>query len=163
LVLCTAFFALSSAFVVSAAETPTAFLQRFYDSYLKQKTPDWGGTVKTKRSLFTSTLADALQEDAAAQAKVTGDIVGIDFDPFLGSQDPSNRFVVRDAVPTPTGYRVKVYDLGSGSRNGPAVLVDVSHKDGSWIIADFHYPQTSSDLLSILRSLRQSRASSHKR
>jgi hypothetical protein len=65
-VLYTTLLTLSSAFVVRAAETPTAFVQRFYDSYLKQKTPDWGGTVKTKRSFFTSALADALQDDIAA-------------------------------------------------------------------------------------------------
>jgi hypothetical protein len=156
-----ALLALSSALVIAATETPIAFVQRFYDSYLRQNVPDWGRTVRTRRQLFAPALADALQEDSTAQAKATGDVVGIDFDPFLGSQDPGNRFVARGAFPIPTGYRVQVYDIESGSRGKPMVLVDIAPKDGSWIITDFRYPQTSSELLSILRSLRQSRVTRH--
>jgi hypothetical protein len=142
-----------------AGETPTAFVQRFYNSYLKQEAPNWAETVRKRRSLFDPTLASALRDDAAAQARTTGYIVGIDFDPFLGSQDPVNRFAAGRAIPTPVGYRVEVYDLESGAK--PTVLVDVAPSGGSWIITDFRYPTTSSELLSILRLLRRSRAPSH--
>ncbi len=146
---------------VAATETPGAFVQRFYDSYLKEDAPDWAKTARNRRSLFDPTLANALRDDAVAQARTTGYIVGIDFDPFLGSQGQGNRFAVGHAVPIPAGYRVEVYDLESGPKSKPTVLVDIAPSGESWIITDFRYPTTSSELLSILRSLRRSRASSH--
>jgi hypothetical protein len=135
-------------------ESPAAFVQRFYDSYLKEA-PHWAKTIRTRRALFDPALADALQEDAAAQAKVAGDIVGLDFDPFLGSQDPGTHFAARRVIPMPGGYRVDVYDSSSPSK--PMVLIDVASRDGYWIITDFRYPNTSSELRSILKTLRQER------
>jgi hypothetical protein len=48
----------------------------------------WNLAIKTKSSVFSPQLALALKEDSAAQAKAEGEIVGLDFDPFLNSQDP---------------------------------------------------------------------------
>jgi hypothetical protein len=141
----------------AAGEAPAAFVQRFYDSYLKRDAPDWARTVRNGHQLFDRALANALLEDAAAQSKSTGDIVGIDFDPFLGSQDPGNKFRVGRAVATATGYRVEVFDQEAGPNGKPVVLDDLATNGENWIITDFRYPNTSSELLSTLQSLRESR------
>jgi hypothetical protein len=138
----------------AAQESATVFVQRFYDAYLKAG-DRWAGTVQSRRALFEPSLADALQEDAAAQAKVQGNVVGLDFDPFLGSQDPGPRFEARRATAVPGGQRVEVFDLSAPAR--PVVLVDVAPRGGSWIITGFRYPNTASDLRAILKALKAER------
>jgi hypothetical protein len=140
----------------AAQESATTFVQRFYDAYLKSA-PRWAQTVENRRAVFEPGLAEALRQDAAAQAKVQGDLVGLDFDPFLGSQDPGPRFQARRAAAIAGGQRVEVFDLTSPAR--PMVLVDVAPRDGSWIITDFRYPNIGEDLRAILKALEAERAS----
>jgi hypothetical protein len=141
----------------AAQESATTFVQRFYDAYLKTA-PRWAQTVQNRRALFEPSLADALKADAAAQAKVEGEIVGLDFDPFLGSQDPGPRFEARRAAAIPGGQRVEVFDLTSPAK--PMVLVDVAPKAGSWIVTDFHYRDVGDDLRAILKALKAERQQS---
>jgi hypothetical protein len=137
-----------------AQESAAAFVQRFYDAYRKEA-PHWVETVQNRRALFEPSLADALQADAAAQAKVQGDLVGLDFDPFLGSQDPGPRFEARRTTAVSGGQRVEVFDLTSRAK--PMVLVDVASRGGSWIITDFHYRNIGDDLRAILKALKAER------
>jgi hypothetical protein len=142
----------------AAFDAPQVFVQRFYDWYApRASTLNWSDALKSKRSLFDLNLANALRADAEAQAKVSGDIDGLDFDPFLGSQDPETKYLAANAVRTPAGYRVEVY-AGTSRKRGVKsdVTVDLAMRGGDWVITDFRYP-VGHDLLTTLRLLREER------
>jgi|688.fasta_scaffold76582_4 hypothetical protein len=139
----------------SALDSPGAFVQRFYNSYVKREAPRWGRTVQIRRGLFEPSLSAALQAEAAAQAKAKGEIVGLDFDPFLGSQDPGEAFTVRRVTDLADGARVEVHDQAFPGK--PMVLVDVVPRGGSWVINNIRYPRTSSDLRALLNTAKQNR------
>lgn len=65
-----------------------AFVQSFYDWYVKAEI-DSDAALKKKPAYFSPELTKALKADAVAAAKSPGDIVGLDFDPFLNAQDVS--------------------------------------------------------------------------
>ena len=142
----------------AALDTPQVFVQQFYDWYAPRSSSlGWADALKSKKSLFEPYLANALKADADAQAKVSGDIDGLDFDPFLGSQDPAKKYLAANAVRTSAGYRVDVYTSTSGKRSlKPDVTVDLTMRGGDWIITDFRYP-VGHDLLTTLRLLREDR------
>ena len=50
------------------------------------------------RTSSIQTLLQALRVDSEASAHAKDDIVGLDFDPFIGSQDPANRYEARNAT-----------------------------------------------------------------
>jgi hypothetical protein len=140
-----------------ALDAPLVFVQRFYDWYVPRASRGWADALKSKRFLFEQHLASAVKADADAQAKVSGDINGLDFDPFLGSQDPETRYLAANAVRTPAGYRVDVY-AGTSRKQGvkPDVTVDLAMSGDDWVITDFRYRE-GSDLLTTLRLLREDR------
>jgi hypothetical protein len=157
--------ALPGALCAQTAGAPRDFVQGFYNWYIPvalkdNATPAWNLALKSKSSAFSPQLLNALREDSAAQAKAVGDIVGIDFDPFLGSQDPSNRYDVGKIIQNGDAYRVEIYGARSGKKRAtPDVIADVLQKDGRWMFVNFHYPD-GSDLTSVLKTLRDERQKS---
>jgi len=142
-----------------------AFTQAFYNWYLptaikEGSTPAWDFVLKQRPSAFTYRLITALREDSAAQAKAAGMIVGLDFDPFLNTQDPCARYVTGEVTQKGKSFWVPIYAVCSGKRNrSPDVIAEVVRGHGAWEFANFHYPDTPpGDLLSILTKLRQARA-----
>jgi Protein of unknown function (DUF3828) len=142
----------------TAIDSPQVFVQKFYAWYGPRISSGWARALKSKRSFFESTLANALVADADAQARNPSNIVGIDWDPFIGSQDPDSKYVAEKAIRTTTGYQVDVYGISGGKRRSkPDVRVDLTMHGGSWVITNFHYPTSGGDLLTSLRLLRQDR------
>jgi len=145
------------------ADSAKDFVQRFYDWYVPQarKTqaePAWGAALKYKRDAFSSALFQALKEDSEAQAKVSDDIVGLDFDPFLNTQDPCDRYEVGAVNPQERGYRVDIYGVCSGKRKArPDVVAQLARQGDSWAFTNFLYPSIHTDLLATLRTLREER------
>ena len=143
-------------------ESLRGFVQGFYDWYVPKALgenvgPAWNLALKAKSSAFSSQLVRALREDSAAQAKAEGEIVGLDFDPFLNSQDPSNRYQVGKITPKGETYQVEIYGVGSGSKHEkPDVIAEVAQKNGQWFFVNFDYPE-GRNLLAVLKSLRESR------
>lgn len=141
---------------------PERFVQQFYDWYVPIALADSDGpafvrALKQKGSNFTFELFRALKDDADAQAHAE-DIVGLDFDPFLDSQDPCERYEVGDVVHLGNLYKVQVFSVCSGIKGKkPDVIAEVVSKNGSWVFTNFRYPNIHSDLFSILRSLRKNR------
>ena len=143
------------------------FVQRFYDWYVpkaleESQVPSVDLALKYKRSAFSTELFQALNEDSAAQGKVAAEIVGLDFDPFLNSQEPRERYVVGNVTSKNDRYWVEVFSVSSGNKSAkPAVIPELTHKDGQWIFVNFHYrdghDSEDADLLSILKNLRQLR------
>lgn len=141
------------------------FVHDFYNWYVAQalkndKQPAWSAALKDKRSAFSPALFLALKEDSDAQAKAS-EIVGLDFDPFLNTQDPCDRYEVGNVIPHAAGYRIEIYGVCSGKRNQkPDVVADLIRQDGSWAFTNFLYPAIHGDLRDILRALRQERQKS---
>lgn len=149
-----------------AAEAVKDFAQGFYSWYVPEalkteETPAWSVALKYKRSAFSLALFRALKEDSDAQAKASGQIVGLDFDPFLNTQDPCDRYEVGTVTPQNARYRVDIYGVCSGKRNEkPDVVAEVARRDGSWAFTNFLYPAIHRDLLGTLRTLREERQKS---
>jgi Protein of unknown function (DUF3828) len=144
--------------------SPQVFVQEFYDWYVPKAlgdhaNPAWDFALKYRKQAFSSELYRALKEDSDAQAKAT-DLVGLDFDPFLDSQDPSERYEVGSSTQEGDGYEVKVYAILSGKKSdSPDVIAELVRKDRQWKFVNFLYPDHG-DLLSNLKGLRDDRASS---
>jgi hypothetical protein len=146
------------------------FVQRFYDWYVgldarNEKTHEARTTMdlalNLRPELFDHDLLEMLKADSAAQAKAD-DIVGLDFDPFLNSQDPSSEFKVERTKVDGERCRAVVFGFEQGAKE-EQVEPELALRDGQWVFANFHYPQTKyhpvdENLISILKSLAADRA-----
>ncbi len=138
------------------------FVQRFYDAYVSKiwdvKSGDaWQPMLKAKALAFSPRLLSALVEDAAASSKSKDEIVGLDFDPILNSQDPAHKYVV-GTISTRNGhYWVKVHSIDSGKPSEEvAVIAEVETHHQTWRFTNFVYPGNQ-DLMTILRDLKKAR------
>jgi hypothetical protein len=79
--------------------------------------------------------------------------VGLDFDPFLNSQDPSERFVVESVVMKGAGCWVKVRGI-SKRQAQETVVPEVACTNGRCQFVNFHYEYDGhpTDLLTILKT-----------
>src|SRR5512142_2514231 len=147
----------------TAAQAAQSFVQEFYDWYLARGLDDapgasWRHVRNERASSFSPGLLHALDEDAAAQAAVRGVTVGLDFDPFLASQDPDDHYQAGEAVQEGTAFLVSVHAVRHGRRVAEtAVVAEVERPSGHWRFIDFKYPQ-GRELLSMLESLRAARS-----
>lgn len=150
------------------SEAVRGFVQGFYNWYVPealktQDEPVWNVALKYKPSAFSPALLRALKEDSEAQAKANGEIVGLDFDPLLNTQDPCDRYEVGAVTHHEDRYLVEVYGVCAGKRNQkPDVIAEVARREGSWAFVNFHYPTIGRDLLSTLRTLREGRRKSRR-
>jgi hypothetical protein len=141
------------------------FVQAFYDWYVpftQKSTKDsgWGVAVRYKAKVFNTGLLHALKVDSEASAQAKGEIVGLDFDPFVGSQDPAEHYEVRHASLKSNKCFVEVWRASptdTAAKSGkPDVIAEVAFR-GQWKFLNFQYPQTSGDLLGVLKALAQER------
>jgi hypothetical protein len=137
---------------------PREFVQAFYDWYAPLALKEDSTTasdiaLKQKRSSFSPQLALLLKEDSDAQAKC-GELIGLDFDPFLFSQDPAEKYIVGRISRKGQNYIADVYGIDHGFRSKVAdVSAEFSEKSGQWFFVNFYYPK-SVDLLTMLKSPR---------
>ena len=167
---CTCLFLLLAASALCAqapAEQDTrkschAFVQNFYDWYLPRalKGGYEDGVFRRKSALFSPELLRALKEDFEAQAKVKDEIVGLDGDPFLNSQDFSEHFVVENVSVKENTCMAEVRGLQSGKK-AEYVRPELVRNRGRWIFVNFHYAKSEKppdeNLLGLLKSLRMER------
>ncbi|MEQ1693723.1 MAG: hypothetical protein ABMA00_20710, partial [Gemmatimonas sp.] len=130
------------------------FAQAFYDWYVvlgeKAAINRYDSLLIARAGMFTPPLLSALREDVDAQRK-TSDIVSVigDYDPFLNSQDPCNRYDARDVVPANGGYAVSVYSVCADKTATLAVIADVQRSVNAWAFSNFRIPgQAQYDLVS---------------
>jgi hypothetical protein len=152
--------------VQSKSETDLVrgFVQEFYDWYVQiddRGRSDSASDLALKRrpSAFDTLLASRLKEDSRAKAKAKGEIVGLEFDPFLNSQDPCDRYEVVTVRSKAQSYLVDVRGVGGCGKHDEADLVaEVVFKNGKWLFTNFHYPGPPAfDLLTALKQLRDDR------
>lgn len=123
----------------------------------ENRIPAWEVAVERKGSLFSNRLAQALKEDITAQSRSVGQIAGLDFDPFVNSQDPSDRYEVRRIVKTGESYRIDIYGTRlRREQQAPEVVAELVHQKARWVFVNFHYPG-GQDLFTLLARLRESR------
>lgn len=145
-----------------------AYVKEFYTWYLppvgkrKDTTPDSVSALANKHFAFSPVLRKALQLDEDAAAKNPGEIVGIDFDPFLNAQDVSDSYQPAKVVKKGDVYRVDVFAVNGGKKNArPEVIAEVKKINGRWTFTNFLYGKSSDprdeDLLSCLKALKADR------
>jgi len=158
---------------VEAQNTPIEascrnFVQAFYSWYNvpaakagQERSPE--SAIKEKGSAFDPELLRRLNDDFAAQAKVQGELVGLDFDPFLATNaEPHKHYVVGKIHPKAGAYWVEVFGIDSGKKTAkPVVEPELRYKDKHWQFVNFHYEISkfpeNENLLSILKALREER------
>jgi hypothetical protein len=139
------------------------FVQKFYDWYVPialkpGKTPSSDLALVKRGSLFDPSLLRALKADAEAARKSPGDIVGLDFDPFLNAQDPDDKYVVGGVTETAGLYLVSVYGVRKGKREAkPSVVAELKPAKDSFVFTNFRYG-ADGDLVAILKQLADDRA-----
>jgi hypothetical protein len=152
----------------SQEQAARSFVQQFYSWYNKpaakpgqERTPE--EALKLRSTDFDAELRNRLKQDFDAQAKVTGEIVGLDMDPFLDTNaDPYERYVVGKVTPTKAAFLVDVFGINAGKKTDkPVVTPEVKYQGRHWQFANFHYGKSkfpeNENLLSVLKALRQSR------
>ncbi len=141
-----------------AATSPRRFVQGFYDWYLPQAFNGKGDpeedALKSKKALFSPELFRALMDDRKAQSKDPSEVVGLDFDPFLNSQDPAKHYSVGKTEHKGQDWLVSVYS--SYSTKEPAVTAQVERSNGGWRFTNFLYGK-GDNLLLVLRKLKKDR------
>jgi hypothetical protein len=145
------------------------FVQGFYDWYVSpvkrdKQHPmgnlDVGDVLQIKPRLFSVKLLSLLKEDRDIQARNPGYITGLEFDPFLNSQDPSPKFQVQSVSLKDGVCRAVVWGLDDGKRR-EEVEPELTSKYGTWGFVNFHYPGTTrpsdENLIGQLNMLREER------
>jgi hypothetical protein len=146
----------------SASDSVKKFVQGFYDWYAPKAVssssgPAWNTALKVKGACFSPELGRKLREDSEAQAKAEGEIVGLDFDPFLNGQDPGKHYSVGKVVAKGESYLVEVHRVVSGKpEEKPTVTAEVTGKNGQWYFVNFLYPNDH-NLLGVLKALKDDR------
>lgn len=151
-------------------ESVRSFVSGFYQWYVPKTLkphngPAWNSVLKYRSRMLSSGLFEALKEDSDAQAKASGVIVGLDFDPFLNTQDPCEHYEVGGIVQREQTYRAQIFGVCSGKKSEkPDVIAQVERQRGRWIFVNFDYPDlekqypNSANLLATLKALEEERS-----
>ena len=135
-------------------------VQAFYDRYVRlAANAAWYEVLNDTTTILAPELVSALRADHEAAVRNTQGIVGLAWDPFLGSQDPCDSYVVGRTSQTGERYLVEVHAICAGKRDAaPAVIAELLQRDHSWIMVNVRYPDHHGDLLTDLRELAHHRA-----
>jgi hypothetical protein len=169
--------AASSAATARAQEGPDvekscrSFVQSFYDWYMKQ--PRFTRVLKYRASALSPELFRRLEEDYQAQAKSPADVVGLDFDPILNTQDPDQHYLVgRIKVTGGKNCWAEIHGGAPGKESKEAyVAAELAIDGGRWRFVNFEYATKDSNfsasvasggLLGLLKELRETRRKAEK-
>lgn len=148
-------------FADTTLQSAAKFTQDFYGWYRQRDMP-MDSAVGLRPELFERTLLAALDSDFAAQARVPGEIVGLDWDAFTGSQDPCDTYTVMGA--TRSGDTVTLPIRGTcrdaAPPTAPDVIAQVRRTATSWVFVDFRHADDKGSLRQDLAELKQERDSS---
>jgi hypothetical protein len=142
-----------------AEQSCRKYVQSFYDWYVPRimKSADTYDLVLNGKapSAFSPSLLRQLRADFAAAKANPNEVVGLDFDPFLNSQDPSETFKVTRVRAAGDKCTAEVHGITDGVNN-EEVHPKLMMVNGGWQFVNFRYEQNS-DLLSMLKSLKADR------
>jgi len=115
--------------------------------------------LRRKPEVFHPDLLHALKIDSEAAARATGDIVGLDFDPFVGGQDTANHYEARRVTWRDNKCSIEVWRARPTAANSgkPDVIADLALDRGHWQFLNFRYPDVNDDLVNVLARLSEER------
>jgi len=127
------------------------FVREFYAAYLPRGVEGGldavDGLITERPELFAPSLLLALQQDAASRRAAHDEIGGLDFDPFLDSQDPCERYEVVKGTRVGAVVHVDVHAVCQGQRSvAPTVTLVVAHDGRRPLLANVLYPTHGTDL-----------------
>src|SRR6185437_10534069 len=144
----------------SEPDSARAVVQHFYDWYLPRAANPRGRDVimeaATRGPLpFNPELVRWLRIDSTAQARASGEIDGLDGDPYLNAQDPCDAYTARSATRTDSSVLVGVLGHGGCAEHVRLdVLVEVARRGGHSTILDFRDPARQNEgTIPLLRRL----------
>lgn len=141
------------------------FVQEFYDWYTPIAVSDKDQltvSLRTRRPSFDPELWKMLVADDKAQSKAN-EIVGLDFDPILNSQDPSSKFIVESASVKSGRCNAVVVGINQGMQE-EHVMPELILSNGRWVFVNFHYQNwvagklKNSNLVQVLKDLQKWRS-----
>lgn len=150
------------------------FTQEFYDWYaplVQDISPNAVSVAQRKirerePEVLSLGLLRALPADNEAQELAKGELVGLDFDPIVGSQDPADHYEARKLHLEGNRCSVEVWRASPNDTaeksDKPDVVAVLAQESGRWRFVNFKYPQLNSDLLGELAKLAKERSKSAK-
>jgi hypothetical protein len=115
--------------------------------------------LKTKAEMFAPDLRRALLEDWRASEKNADEIVGLDFDPFLNSQDPYTKYSAEKVEKKGNSWLVSVFGSSKEGKSPRADVIAKVEKTKSkygWRFTNFIY-DSGENLLGILKQFKKER------
>jgi hypothetical protein len=150
---------LTAAAAATAGQQPNAnaartFVAEFYGWYV----PNAPASADALKDKLSDQLYLALKADEEAKAKADGEVTGLDYDPFLNSQDPCPRYEPGAVVPHGDAWRVEVFAVCDGARAArPSALAEVRSVGGRWAFVDVHDADGKHGLIETLKLLAKDR------
>jgi len=142
-----------------------SFVQGFYDWHVEHGS-NFERTLKLKRSALSPELGSALAADLAAAKKNADEIVGLDFDPFLNSQDPAAHYRVLKVTVKEGSCLAEIASVPPDKSRKLDATAELRAQNDKWVFANFHYgPENgpaNENLLSILQQLKRDREKTKK-
>ena len=130
------------------------FVKSFYDWYLQEgKDRSVDDILKYKKHLLSHYLYKLLKAERDAQAKSPGEIVGLDFDPFLAGQDVAQKYEFGKSVTKNGSEWIGIYGIWNGKKSKKPDLTAEIQCNSSCIFVNFHY-DSNSNLISLLKNFK---------
>ncbi len=130
------------------------FVREFYGWYAthvqNQSGPGWYAALSKNPPILDDRLLELLRADSAAQAAAMGEVMGIDWDPFLATQDPCEAFEIQNVTEDANGGRIEVRTSCYYVDSLPDVVAQVVRRGNGLVFTNFTYPREHTDLLKIL-------------
>jgi hypothetical protein len=107
--------------------------------------------------LYAAFRADIEGQRADTIAEIAS--VTADYDPFLNSQDPCDRYEARESKPLASGFAVAIYGSCANSPpTGPGVVAEVARGAHGWQFVNFRDPSMPDyDLLGQFKKVNRER------
>jgi hypothetical protein len=144
------------------------FVQQFYTWYLghnahneesRSAGPSWDDVLRLRPQALSPDLLALLKDDLAASRANSDEIVGLDWDPVLATQDPSPKFEV-ESVSLKDGHCYAVVNGIERGKKHETVVPELAQAGRKWAFVNFHYkdqPPQDENLISTLKLLRDER------
>jgi hypothetical protein len=127
-----------------------AFVQKFYDWYWNQfadqaedpkfdqkKLHGYYDALKLNPPVLSPNLTRLMKKDIAASKAAGGDIVNLDFDPFLNSQDPQGKYRVNRATVNAERCEASIEPRHE--------IAELQRTGSTWVFENFRYSYFSDD------------------
>ncbi|HXY19349.1 MAG TPA: hypothetical protein VEH83_05080 [Gemmatimonadales bacterium] len=142
----------------SAAQAAARFVQAFYQWY-ERAGERYEVAVRDSPAYFAPALLGALRLDYAASQASPSEVVGLDWDPFLDTQDPCNPYQVTGTTRRGDTVLVAVNGMCTDRppQTQPDVLAEVRLVDKRWVFVDFRHVADAGSLVQDLQRLQEAR------